>query len=524
VLVAGGYDNTVLLASAELYELVVVSPASLSFANQVVGATSASQSVTLTNNGSTSLSITSVAISGTNAFDFAETDNCRGNLSAGASCSVSVTFTPTAAGSRTGSLTIANTLSGSPVLVPLTGTGVPPAPIVSLSSSGVAFAIQALGTTSAVQTVTLRNVGTAALSIQTVAITGANSGDFAVVSGSTCTNGANVAMNGSCTIQLTFTPTGPGARSATVGITDNAADSPQTISLSGTTASTVAVTPSTVTFPSQYVGTSGLPQTVTLTNTGTTAVTVTAVTASVADFGVLSNCSNPVAGGSSCTVGVFFDPTAGGTRTGTLKIADNAGNSPQTVTLTGSGLDFSMTAGSASSATVSPGQTANYSLAVAPMGGFAASVSLSCSGGPAQSTCGVSPNTIALSGAAAMTAMVTVTTVAAGQGPVLPYGTGWPMKYRQTPLILALVGMLLPIAVALTKWRRDQRFRWTPAFALAVLVCLGMTLTSCGGGRNTGGGGGGGTQAGTYTVTVTGVFSSASTMLTRSAKLTLVVQ
>jgi hypothetical protein len=194
------------------------------------------------------------------------------------------------------------------------------------------------------------------------------------------------------------------------------------------------------------------------------------------------------------------------------------------VTLTGSGLDFSMTAGSASSATVSPGQTANYSLAVAPMGGFAASVSLSCSGGPAQSTCGVSPNTIALSGAAAMTAMVTVTTVAAGQGPVLPYGTGWPMKYRQTPLILALVGMLLPIAVALTKWRRDQRFRWTPPFALAVLVCLGMTLTSCGGGRNTGGGGCGGTQAGTYTVTVTGVFSSASTTLTRSTKLTLVVQ
>jgi hypothetical protein len=520
VLVVGGNNN--LLASAELYEQVGVSPSSLSFANQTTGTASPSQKVIVTNNQSTPLSITGVAISGANGSDFAETNNCVGSLAAGASCSINVTFTPLATGARTASLTIANNLSVSPVLLPLTGTGVAPAPVVSLSSNGVAFATQALGTTSAPQTVSLRNTGTATLSIQTVAITGANPGDFAITNGSTCTNGANVAINGSCTIQLTFTPTGPGARNATVSITDNAADSPETISLSGTTAPSVSVAPSTVTFSSQYVGTSGLPQTVTVTNTGTASVTVTAVTASTTDFGVLSNCTNVVAAGANCTIGVFFDPTAGGTRTGTLSITDNAAGSPQTITLTGSGEDFSMTPGPAASATVTPGQSASYSIAIAPAGGFAQTVALSCSGGPAQSTCTVSPNSIALSGKSATTAMVTVTTMASAQGPMLPRGTGWPMQYRQTPLILALIWMSLLMAALLSLSRREQRFRWAPTFALAVLVCLGMTLTSCGGGS--GGGGGTNPQAGTYTITVTGNFSSGSTTLTHAAKVTLVVQ
>jgi hypothetical protein len=519
-------NGTVLLVGtrAELYELVAFLPTSLSFSNQLINVKSAPQSVTLTNNQSTALGVTSIAISGPNAPDFAETNNCPASVLAGASCAFSVSFTPTAAGSRPGSLAIATTLlTGRPLAVPLSGTGVLPAPIVSLSANGVAFAAQALGTTSAAQTVTVRNTGTATLSIQTVAITGANSGDFAIANGSTCTNAANVAINGSCAIQLTFTPTGPGARSATVGITDNAADSPETISLSGTTAPSVSVAPATVTFSSQYVGTSGLPQTVTLTNTGTASVNVTAVTTSVADFGVLSNCGNPVAVSASCTIGVFFDPTAGGTRTGMLTITDNAGNSPQTVALTGSGLDFSMTPGSASSATVSAGQTASYTIAVAPAGGFAASVALSCSGGPAGSACVVSPSTMALSGAAAQTAMVTVKTAANGW--LLPFRGGWPRdtRYRQRPMILTLAAMFLLMVAASQFLRREQNLAWIRVVGFAALVTLGLTLTSCGGGSGSGGGGTN-PQAGTYTVTVTGNFASGATTLNHSTKLTLVVQ
>jgi hypothetical protein len=284
-----------------------------------------------------------------------------------------------------------------------------------------------------------------------------------------------------------------------------------------------SLAPTTVTFPSQYVGTSGLPQTVTVTNNGAADLQVASVTASPADFGVLSNCTNSVPAGSSCTIGVFFDPTASGTRTGTLTIAYNAATSPQTVTLTGSGQDFSVMPGSAASATVTAGQTASYSIAVAPAGGFAASVALSCSGGPAGSACAVSPSTMALSGSAAQTAMVTVTTAANGW--LLPFRGGWPRdaRYRQTPMILILAAMFLLMFVASRLLRRSQNLAWIRVVGFAALVTLGLTLTSCGGGSGSGAGGTN-PQAGTYTVTVTGNFTSGATTLNHSAKLTLVVQ
>jgi hypothetical protein len=310
---------------------------------------------------------------------------------------------------------------------------------------------------------------------------------------------------------------------AAISITDNAADSPEMISLSGGAAPSVSVAPATVAFSGQYTGTSGLPQTVTVTNTGVDVVTVTAVHASTGDFGVLSNCSNPIPGGSSCTIGVFFDPTSGGARTGTLTITDNAENSPQTVALTGSGLDFSMTPGAAASATVTAGQTASYSIAVAPVGGFAQSVVLSCSGGPVGSSCAVSPSMIALSGASSQTAMVTVTTAAHAR--VLPVGGSWPRgtRFRPPPTLLAWAGVFLLMIVVSMFWRPDTHRRLVRVVTYAALVALGMTLTSCGGSS---GGGGGGTnpQAGSFTITVTGNFTSGSTTLTHAAKLTLVVE
>jgi hypothetical protein len=531
VLIAGGSDLPDNLPppnpSAELYQTVFarVSPPFLSFGSQAIGTATpgGGQILTLTNSDESSpLNITQVTINGVNPSDFAETDNCLGSIAVGASCTITVTFTPGAAGTRTGNVVIVNNNdSASTIKVPQSGTGFVGQPAVSLSPNMLAFSAEAVGTSSSPQMATLTNSGTAALNIQTVAIAGG--GDFVIGSGTTCANGSSVAVGGSCVIQVAFSPTTPGQKSAAVTITDNAGDSPQQISLAGTSISgALSFSPTTVSFPSQFVGTSGIPQTLTVTNTGSVTLTITAVTASAADFGVLSNCTNPVAPGSNCTIGVFFSPTAGGTRTGTLTITDNAGNSPQTVALTGSGSDYSMTPGAAASATVTAGQTASYTIAVAPAGGFAASVALSCSGGPAQSTCTVSPNSIALSGKSAATAMVTVTTMASAQGPVSPRVTGRPMQYRQTPLILALSWVLLLMAAVLSLLQREQRFRWAPTFALALLVCLGMTLTSCGGGS--GGTGGTNPQAGTYTVTVTGNFTSGATTLNHSAKLTLVVQ
>jgi hypothetical protein len=393
-------------------------------------------------------------------------------------------------------------------------------PVASANPGRLTFSSQDPNTSSPAQVVTLTNTGTLPVIFSGASIGGTNAASF----GQTNTCGASLAVGASCDINVTFAPTTSGQPMATLNISDSAIGSPQVVYLAGATNGPgLTFSPPSITFNSQYVGTSGLPQSVTLTNTGTAALSISNVATSPSDFGFLNACGGSLAAGASCAIGVFFDPTAGGTRTGTLTITDNAAGSPQTVTLTGSGQDFSVAPGSASSATITAGQTASYSIAVAPAGGFAQSVALSCSGGPAGSACAVSPSTIALSGAAAQTAMLTVTTAAHGSLP--PFRGGWPRdaRYRQTPMILTLAAMFLLMVVASQFLRREQNLAWIRVVGFAALVTLGLTLTSCGGGSGSGGGGTS-PQAGTYTVTVTGNFTSGATTLSHSAKLTLVVQ
>jgi hypothetical protein len=211
-----------------------VSPTSLTYASQTVGTTSAAQAVTLSNTGNAALGITSIAITGTNAGDFAQTNNCGTSVTAGASCMINLTFTPAATGTRAGTLTITDNASGSPQTVGLTGTGASAsAPAAVVSPTSLSYASQTVGTTSAAQAVTLSNTGNAALSITSIAITGTNAGDFA----QTNNCGTSVAAGASCTINLTFTPAATGTRAGTLTITDNAPDSPESASLSGTGAS-----------------------------------------------------------------------------------------------------------------------------------------------------------------------------------------------------------------------------------------------------------------------------------------------
>jgi hypothetical protein len=322
VLVTGGNYDSNALASAELYEPVSVFPTNLSFSNQPIGMTSASQTVTLTNNESAALTVMNITISGTNASGFAENDNCVGNVRAGASCSINVTFTPAALGNQTGSLAIANNLASSPLTVGLAGTGVATSQIASLSGSSLTFGSQMIGTTSAPQLVTLSNTGNEPLVISNLSINGTNGSDFAETDN--CIGSLSAGAN--CSINVSFAPTATGTRTGTLMISDNATSpqSPQIVALTGTGAAPlVSVSPSSITFANQYVGTIGLPQTVTITNNGNGALNITGITASPADFGLLSACGNTLAAGSSCAVGVFFDPTVGGTRTGTLTVADN---------------------------------------------------------------------------------------------------------------------------------------------------------------------------------------------------------
>jgi hypothetical protein len=201
-------------------------PASLKFGTVAIGVTSAAKTVTLTNIGTTILTIASIAITGTNAGDFAQTHSCGASLAAAASCTISVTFKPTATGARSASLSVTDSASGSPQLVPLSGIGT----TAKLSVTNLNFGSVTVGTTSAAKTVTLTNIGTFALSITSIAITGTNAGDFL----QTHTCGSSLAAGASCTISVKFKPTATGARSGALTITDSAAGSPQQVILSGT--------------------------------------------------------------------------------------------------------------------------------------------------------------------------------------------------------------------------------------------------------------------------------------------------
>jgi hypothetical protein len=516
VVVAGGFSSAISLVSAELYELVVVSPSSLSFSNQVIGTTSASQTVTLTNNQSTALGIAGIAFSGTNSSDFAETDNCVGSVAAGVNCSINVTFTPAALGSRAGSLEIANNISGNPLSIPLTGTGVAVSRIAGLSTGGLTFTNQMVGLTSPSQGITLNNTGNSTLTISGLAISGTNASEFAETDN--CVG--SVAAGAACTINVTFSPTATGTRTGTLSITDNATSppSPQTVTLAGTAAAPlVSVTPSNIVFPAQYVGTSGLPQSVTVVNNGNAPLSITSVTTGATDFGTLNACGSTVAAGSSCAIGVFFDPTASGTRPGTLTINDNAPGSPHTVALSGTGQDFSLAPVTPASATVAAGQTANYTVAVSPAGGFNQTVALTCTGGPALSTCAVTPSSVPLNGTVSTNVAVSVTTMATSPPLIIPFPRG---DYRLLYLSTELLALLL--LTGLQSWRR---VRPRLAYGLALLVFLSavVLMSACGGGnavtnRNQG------TPPGTYSMVVSGTFTSGSTKLAHNANLTLVVQ
>src|SRR3989441_57213 len=321
------------------------------FGNQRVGTTSAAQNLTLTNNGGTPLNLTSITITGAQAADFAFAagNTCptgAGSVAPGASCTISISFTPAATGARTATVTITDDAASSPQSVSLAGMGI--APAVTLAPTNLAFGDQRLSTTSPVQTVTLTNSGTATLSITSITLAGLNPGDFAIAAGTTCTNGATVVAGASCLLNLTFTPTAASARTATVTITDDAAGSPQAVSLTatGVTPPTATLSATSSAFGNQRVGTTSAAQNLTLTNNGGTPLNLTSITitgAQAADFAFAAGNTCPtgagsVAPGASCTISISFTPAATGARTATVTITDDAPGSPQSVSLAGMGI------------------------------------------------------------------------------------------------------------------------------------------------------------------------------------------
>ena len=303
---------------------VAFSPTSLTFSTQTVGTTSAPQTVTLTNMGSVTLAITRLPPA-PNSVD----QQLRQLPDMRTACTINVTFTPAATGTTTGTISVVDNVAGSPHTVSLTGTGAGAATI-TLTPTALTFANQGVNTASAKKPVTLKNTGAGPLTVTSIVTTGSYS--------QTNTCGVSVAAGATCTISVGFTPTVVGANPGTVSITDNAANSPQSVSLTGTgTATNITFAPTSLNFGNQALNVKSAAQAVKLTNKTAARLTFTKIVTS-ANYSQTNNCGAGVAANASCTVNVSFTPTTAGTIGGTLTFTDSGSGLLQTVPLSGTGI------------------------------------------------------------------------------------------------------------------------------------------------------------------------------------------
>jgi hypothetical protein len=235
------------VAKLPLLLAVAVFPASVDFGTQLVGATTAPQTITWTNNNSTSISIASIAVVATNppaaATDFAIAPggNCGTSLAAGASCTVNVTFTPSVASAESAQLVFTDTDPNNQQSATLTGTGTNSAPVVGFMPTSLTFPGQLVTTSSATMPVTLKNSGNTTLNITSITA----SGDFT----ETNTCGTSVPAGMTCTITVTFTPTATGSRTGTISVSDDANGSPQAVPLTGTGSDFTVTAPASFSVP-----------------------------------------------------------------------------------------------------------------------------------------------------------------------------------------------------------------------------------------------------------------------------------
>jgi centrosomal CEP192-like protein/beta-propeller repeat-containing protein len=248
------------------------------------------------------------------------------------------------------------------------------------------FAAQEINTASPPSILKIGDAGSAALSISGISVTG----DFAETS--QC--GLTVAAGTQCIINVTFKPTATGKRTGKLVISDSAAGSPHTVQLSGYGSSgAVSLSASSLDFGSVVVGTTST-KTVTLTNPAQSPLEISSIQAG-GDYTESNNCGSVVNPGASCIISVSFRPSAVGTSVGTVTITDGGLGSPQTITLTGTGVPpFSLSADpSVETVLVGTGQV-QFTVSALAGAGFTGSIVLGCNNiSPA--TCAFSPAAIA---------------------------------------------------------------------------------------------------------------------------------
>jgi len=483
---------------------VGLSPASLTFGGQVVGTTSASQTVTLTNRGAGALNISGIVVSGD--FALADTTTCPSPGTVGTSCNIDVTFTPTAAGDRAGTITITSDAPGSPHVISLTGTGTG-TPAIGLSVPSVNFPGNPVNIVPPCPSkpVAVTNTGDIPLDIVSIVPTGPFS--------QTNNCPASLATGASCVINVKFSPPGVGAAAGTLTVTTSPATTGNTVNLTGNGT------------PACRLLTSARSATV-LRGTDSTSFGVSDPSPSCTPVPIELSCSlqNPAA----CALNPATIPPSGSS---TLKVSNLRSVTAEWVTVVVNAVsefrwasesltvlisDFAFTR-APERATVRAGEATSYALAIRPVNGLAGTVRLSCGGPPQGATCTVAPSAVTLDGSSLGQATVRVTTTAralAGPGTQLRPPVGTP---RGLPLVLGLMSL-----AALATLGTRRRRAW---LALSFSLLLVLVWAACGGGGSMSTSPGSGTPAGTYMLTVRGTYTvpSGDVELTHDTTVTLTV-
>jgi phospholipase C len=298
----------------------ILSTAHLSMGFQALGTTSAATTLVVNNFGTAPLAIHNIS----STTEFPETNNCPASLAAGASCKVNVTFTPAAAGPRTGTLTVEDSDATSPQVAQLVGVG----SNLSLDQLALEFTAPQLLGTSISKTLTITNVAAPGQTITSVQ----GSQDFSATN--TCSK--PLAKGAKCTVTVTYTPTTTGPRYGWVTISGSDPASPMMVRIEGKTGTAVGISNHSLVFPAQTALTTSAPQTIVVTNAGSAHLNIGQIT-TTGDFGESDTCAGGLAPGGTCLIDVTFSPVTKGKLNGSISIVDSDATSPQPIHLSGSG-------------------------------------------------------------------------------------------------------------------------------------------------------------------------------------------
>ncbi|MBA2393027.1 MAG: choice-of-anchor D domain-containing protein [Ktedonobacteraceae bacterium] len=448
--------NNFISATSAPTSSVTLSADNMSFGNQGVNKSGVAQTVKVTNTGAVALTISKIAVTGTNGSDFAQTNTCPASLAVNASCTINATFQPTASGGRSANITLTDSAAMSPQVIVMTGVGIASGAAVNLSVSNINFGNQTLNTSSAAQTVKVTNTGTSTLTFSYIQMQGLNTNDF----NQTNNCPTSLATGASCTVTVAFKPTAVSTRSGSLTFIDNAADSAEQVVLSGTGIAVnpgVSLNPLNIDFGSQNNGTTSAAKTTTLTNTSANALAISSIAITgtdASDFAQTNTCPSSLASNASCTISVTFSPpqsTSSDARSASLIVTDNGNASPQSVTLNGTGVVVSsgaqLSTNQLSFGNQNSGTTSNAQTITLTNNGKAtlaiSSIAMTGTNGSdftQTNTCPISPNTLAINASCtisvkfaptasgARNAMLTLTDNIDGEGEasqnVLLSGTG----------------------------------------------------------------------------------------------------